>query len=243
MARKKLKTEHIEMKSLWLVTFSDMVTLLLTFFVLLLSMSSMDHSIISRIRLASSGVQLIEQSGAGSISHRISLIKEIVEAPEQVLDKKEKLKDLLLPDVPLPAEINVTSGKDNITILEHPQGVVIALTDQLMFQEGSYELTKAARQILETVSELLHFSSADVNIAGHTDNTLYPDTDNHKLSAFRALTVMEYLLQRGHRPDRFSLSAYGPDKPLRPNDTPDNKTQNRRVEILLKTTQWLGRYN
>ncbi len=242
MARRQKKRETEVVQGAWLVTFSDMTTLLLTFFVLLLSMSSMDHTLISRIRLASSGVQLIELSGAGTISPRIGLIKEIIEAPEHALEKKEKLKDLLLPDIPLPAEINTSSIKDNITILQHPEGVVIALTDRLVFQEGSYELTTPARQILGTISELLHFSSADVNIAGHTDNTDYPDMDNYKLSAFRALTVMEYFLQKGHKPDRFSLSAYGPDKPLHPNDNPENKTQNRRVEILLKTTQWVGRY-
>ncbi|SHN67949.1 OmpA/MotB family protein [Desulfovibrio litoralis] len=241
MARKKKRADS-QASDAWLVTFSDLVTLLLTFFVLLLSMSSMDHEIISRISLAPPGMQQIGAAGGATPSTRIKVVKEILEDPETIMKNKDKLKDLLLPDVNLPPTINRKEALNDIEILQHPEGIVIALTDRLVFEDGSYTLTPVAREVLNTVSDVLNFSTADVNISGHTDNTTYPNVNSFELSGFRALSVLEHFLLKGHRPARFSVSGYGADRPLFPNDGSDNKIKNNRVEVLLKTTQWLGRY-
>ncbi len=225
----------------WLVTFSDLMTLLLTFFVLLLSMSSMDQTLISRISAFSSNVSPISVSGPGRVPDRIRMVLAMLRQPASVLEKQDRIKDLLFPNDILPPELDAGTLKENLRILEHPEGVVLVLSDSLLFTPGSAEIPAKGRAVLEALTPLLHYSSADLNIAGHTDDEK-GDIDNYTLSAHRSLAVLEFFLERKFAASRFSISAYGPDRPLDKNDTTEGRTRNRRVELLLKTTQWLGRY-
>ncbi len=226
----------------WLVTFSDLMTLLLTFFVLLLSMSSMDKTLLTRISPLTSDVSIIDHSGRGKIPDRIRLLLDILREPSTILDKLDRFKDLLFPNEVLPPELSPGKFDENVRILAHPEGVVIVLTEELLFPQGGYTLPPAAKKLLEAMVPLLHYSSADVNISGHTDNASPAGVDPYTLSGRRAMSVLEYFLQQKFKPSRFSVSGYGPDKPLMPNDSPAHMGKNRRVELLLKTTQWLGRY-
>ena len=226
----------------WLVMFSDLMTLLLTFFVLLLSMSSMDRTLLTRISPLTSDVSIIDHSGRGRVPDRIRLLLEVLREPSTILEKLDRIKDLLFPNEVLPPELSPGKLEHNLRIMAHPEGVVIVLTDELLFPAGGYTLTPTAQKLLDAITPLLHYSSADMNISGHTDNNTPPGVDPYALSGQRAMSVLEYFLQQKIRPSRFSISGYGPDKPLMPNDSPENQGKNRRVEMLLKTVQWLGRY-
>lgn len=241
MARKKKESSEGGMPA-WLVTFSDLVTLLLTFFVLLLSMASMDRVMLARMSPFESRSDTVTSQGAGKVPVRISLVLRLLEDPSSALNKPERLKDLLFPDEALPPDMDVSTLDRNLRILEKPEGVAIVLTNDLLFAPGSYTLTTAARRLLEQVVLMLQYTTADCNIAGHTDTSYAPGMDNYTLSGKRALAVLQNFLEAGISPARFSISGYGPDKPLEDNTTEGGRAQNRRVEILLKTTQWMGRY-
>ena len=242
MARRKKKGGGGGGGQGWLVTFSDLMTLLLTFFVLLLSMSSMDRTLLTRISAMKSDLAVIAHSGSGRIPDNIKLLLEIVNDPRSILEKRDRIKDLLFPNDILPPELPAGTLDENLLILAHPEGVVIVLTEGLLFGQGEYSLNPTGKRMLEALLPFLHYTTADVNISGHTDNTPMQNPDNYTLSTLRAMAALEYFLQQQLPPVRFSISGYGADKPLFPNDSPKHQGQNRRVELLVKTTQWLGRY-
>ena len=130
----------------------------------------------------------------------------------------------------------------NLQVLARPEGAALVLTDELLFPSGGFELSQAARGLLAQVAQVLTFMNAPVNIAGYTDADPGRQRDNYELSGLRAMSVLEYFLSTGLPEERFSISGYGPHWALASNDTPEGKAKNRRVEILLKTTPWLGAY-
>ncbi|CAK7042366.1 MAG: hypothetical protein DELT_02881 [Desulfovibrio sp.] len=242
MARKKKKSEGGG-GAAWLVTFSDLMTLLLTFFVLLLSMSSMDTPMITRITVTRDEPSPMAHSARGRVPENIKLLLEIIQDPSTVLDKQDRIKDLLFPNEILPTELSPGTLEENLRILAHPEGVVIVLNEEVLFDPGAYALTPTGRQLLVALVNFFHYTTADVNIAGHTDDVeTAQGMDGYELSGRRALSVLEYFLQEKFPAPRFSVSGYGPDRPLERNTSGKNRKANRRVEILVKTTQWLGRY-
>lgn len=240
MARRK--KEKSEGGAAWLVTFSDLMTLLLTFFVLLLSMASMDVTVITRISAQMRSMQATPVSGPGKLPQRLEFLVKILKDPKNMLDKQNRLKDLLFPLDVLPQDLSFNELEKNLAILQHPEGVVIVLTEGLLFAGGSAELGERGKKLLDALTPVIHAVNADSNISGHTDAGPDRGADLYGLSYLRASAVLEHFLQAKLVPDRFSVSGYGPDKPMHPNDSEENRHQNRRVEILLKTTPRVGSY-
>jgi chemotaxis protein MotB len=227
----------------WLITFSDLVTLLLTFFVLILSMSSMDKTVLTRVNVFTKSVGFMTYRGAGRIPTRVKLIIELLENPWDIVDKPHRIKDLLFPDDIIPPEIDRSTLEENLRVLAHPEGVALVLSDKLLFEPGSSELKPLALDILAPVAEVLSYMDAEVNVAGHSDRSAADMAEPYRLSQERALSVLSYFLDQKLRRDRFSVSGYGPDMPLLAGDEPgEARAQNRRVEILVKTTPYLGGY-
>lgn len=248
MARRKKKPE--QGGAAWLVTFSDLMTLLLTFFVLLLSMASMDSTMLTRISAPRESMSPIAQSGPGRIPERIQIIVKMLKEPHNVLEKKQRLKDLLFPLDILPKELSQGDLDKNLSILEHPEGVVIVLTEGLLFREGEASLGETGKKLLDALTPVIQAVRADVNISGHTDDGAIGRAageegtapDAYELSYRRAVLALEHFLQAQLPNDRFSVSGYGADKPMVPNDSAENRSRNRRVEILVKTTPRIGSY-
>jgi chemotaxis protein MotB len=227
----------------WLVTFSDLVTLLLTFFVLLLSMSTLDIKIITvAFRDFEAKVDFLRSRDAAQVETSIELVTEMLQDPSQILQKRDRIKDLLFPDQALPQELLRSTLEENLEILEKPEGVALVLNNEILFRPGSSQILSPAREILARIAQVILATSAPVNISGHTDNTTGPGVNNYQLSARRAMSVLDFMLGQGIAPDRFSVSGYGPNKPLASNETPEGREKNRRVEILLKTRPHVQTY-
>ena len=235
MARSKKKKAGLP-KALWLVTFSDLVTLLLTFFVLLLSMSSMDTSVIKEISsVFSDKIAFMSRKSSGKIENRFEVVKEMIDKPWEVLEKKDRIKDLLFPDMVLPPDINRSTLQENLDILVRPEGVALVLSDNLLFPTGKTELPEQGQELLKQIASLIRIWPAPVNISGYTDNVPSFGRGNIKISAQRAMAVLDYFLNNKQmQGQRFSVSAYGPNFPIADNDTPQGRARNRRVEVLFK---------
>jgi len=243
MSRRRGKESKKPDSQGWLVTFSDLVTLLLTFFVLLLSMSTLDKKIITvAFSHFTEKIAFISAAESGKIPSEIRLVKETLQKPWEILEKKEQIKDLLFPDESLPPGINKSTLERNLQVLQRPEGVALVLSDQVLFHPGSSELKANAGALLDRVRTLLLTLPAPVNVSGHTDSTGGPGVNNYQLAAERAKAVLLYLLERDLDPDRFSISAYGPDSPVASNQNPQGRQKNRRVEILLKTKPYSKTY-
>lgn len=243
MARKQKKAGGGGGGASWMVTFSDLMTLLLTFFVLLLTMSSMDRSILTKLTLFTQDLGYMTYKGSGRIPTRIRLVNELLERPWELLDKQERIKDLLFPDDVIPPDINRSTLLENVQVLARPEGAALVLSDQVLFERGGWELSDRARVLLGQVVQVLSYTNAPVNVSGFTDEDPVGAVDEYELSARRAMSVLEYFLVGGQSADRFTVSGYGPNWPLEAEWQETNPAKNRRVEVLLKTTPWLGAYS
>lgn len=225
---------------LWLVTFSDLTTLLLTFFVLLLTMASMDNSVITTISLATGELGALQSRGSGRVTTKAELISELLENPWALLDKKDRIKDLLFPDDVLPPDLSKQDLKENLEILAKREGVALVFTDGLLFRPDSTELSETGKALLAQLVPVLTINPAPVTIGGHAGAD---ETDPYVLSGDRAISVLAFFVDQGLENKKFSLAAVGPDQPVL-NDAgePVESAKNRRVEIYLKTTRTIGGY-
>ncbi len=211
----------------WLVTFNDMITLLMVFFVLLFSMGSMDVKRFKNFQNALQSAMGVLHEGrhtpVGLISeHDV----ESIPPTAQALDE-ERQSDRLkgLTETPgLEAEYT-------------PRGIQLILNDKLLFASGSARLTPAGLALLNRVAQIIRPLGRYVRVEGHTDNIpisslRYPS--NWELSTARAIQVVKYLANRGGiTPQYLSAAGYGQAKPRVPNDSVGNQSKNRRVEIIL----------
>lgn len=237
MPRKKEKAPAAGAGMGWLVTFADLMTLLLTFFVLLLSMATMDRSILREISVSVVGVEgLAPKKGAGKVPVKFEIVQKAIENPASVFEEMQRIKDVLFPEEVLPEGMAKSTLDENLDILVRPEGIALVLSDELLFATGQSELAEDRKKILSTFVEFLAAVPAPVNVGGYTDNVPGGAKDNYALSAERAMSVLGYFLELGFEPERFSVSAYGEAFPLADNDTPEGRAKNRRVEILMKTT-------
>jgi outer membrane protein OmpA-like peptidoglycan-associated protein len=122
-----------------------------------------------------------------------------------------------------------------LNVKEEPRGTVIVLPGSVLFASGEYELTAAAQQKLTLVAGTLapQAESHDIVVEGHTDSRGSRDF-NVELSRNRAQVVMNFLVARGVAAESITAVGIGPDRPLASNDTRDGRTENRRVEIIVK---------
>ncbi|EPR34507.1 OmpA/MotB domain protein [Alkalidesulfovibrio alkalitolerans DSM 16529] len=242
MARRK-RAKSGGPAQMWLVTFGDLVTLLLTFFVLLLSMSSMDHSFLTRITVFTKDFGFLTDRGAGKVPSRVRMVYELIERPQDMLLPKDRIKDLLFPDDVLPDMIDKKTLQENLEILSHPEGVALVLSDRLLFETASARLGPGADAILTQIGFLLMLNEAPVVVSGHSDNVGGASDFNFALSGDRAFAVLGFFLAKEFDPIRFSVAGYGPNQPMYDNETEEGRARNRRVEILLKTHPRLGSYS
>lgn len=228
----------------WLITFSDLVTLLLTFFVLILSMSTLDVGIIGdAFTIFTEKVGFLTSPGAGKMEDRFSLLKKILrEPPWEVIEKQDRIKDLLFPHHVLTPELSRSTLDENLEILATPEGVALVLSEGILFESGGSNLTPAAEVVLKQIGMLIPAITAPTVVSGHTDTIPGRTMDNMELSAERAMAVLSHLLAQGVDPHILAAAGYGPLRPLAANDTPEGRARNRRVEILLENAPYARTY-
>ena len=220
----------------WLVTFADMMTLLLVFFVLLYSLASFETE------KYKSAVEKIKTS-IETESKLIGLL-ELMEIPES-MDTQITIEDLTglrSREDTLIRDINrfAASGKmqDNITTTILEGKIIVRVRGNALFESGSAELDQGAMSILDEITRVLFdYPDYNINIKGHTDDVpisteKFPS--NWELSAIRATTVLKHLIKRGIQPERLTATGYGKIMPLVPNTSEENRAMNRRVEFVLE---------
>ena len=123
-------------------------------------------------------------------------------------------------------------------IADDERGIVLSFQGDILFAPGGAALKEEVLPFLDSIAETIESCPNEILIMGHTDNIpirsrLYGS--NWELSLYRGLSVLEYFLrEKGLSPPRFSVGGYGASRPLHPNDTPEKRAINRRVEIIFK---------
>lgn len=220
MRRRKKTYESTEIN--WLNTYSDMVTLLLCFFVLLYAFSNLDTQKFKSV-LASF------QGGSGVLNGEQSL--NTISDEESLESIKELLEDY----------VESENLDKEITVTLEERGIVIRFMDRVLFDPGKADIKPESNEILDFIADVLNkdeFKNKLIKVEGHADTTPVDPSDgfptNWELSAIRATNVLRYLVEnKGIEGDRISSSGYSYYRPIAPNDTKENKAKNRRVDIVI----------
>lgn len=219
----------------WLITFNDLMTLLLTFFVLLFALSSMDNTRTDRVQKALQSALGVLQKGGMS---KVNIVPQLAEVPGEPVSapSEQQEKQVSVPDLVKGLEVEPGVG-----VSYTAQRVVIALKESILFASGNAEVSAAAFPLLDKVAVVIRQFSDPVVVEGHTDNVpihteRFPS--NWELSTARAVSVVEYFVaQAALAPQRLAAAGYGASRPLVANDTPEDRAKNRRVEIVLELKQ------
>jgi chemotaxis protein MotB len=242
VGRKKEAAEIVEPNThAWLVTFSDLVMLLLTFFVLLLSMSSMDTKKLKSMFAHFKGATgTLEFSGMRGVHDLTGFIKKYQDTQGLLVIDPGLVKELLLPSMDSERELEskLKDFQKAVSILDDNRGIVLSIQENLIFDPGESRIKEEVLPILEAISRAIDSSPNDILIMGHTDDVPIKNArydSNWELSAARGLSVLDFFIEDKNLPtSRFTVGGYGPSRPLIPNNTPKNRAINRRVEIIFK---------
>lgn len=222
----------------WMTTFSDLMTLLLTFFVLLYSFSTLDaqkfKNIANALQSALTGqgaVTIFENdSPPGNIP-----IEDIDSNPD---NDQEVLSNEIKSIYDTVSRFIEKEGLEaEVTLRADRRGVIIDIKDTILFDPGKAELKGNSRKVLDKITLLINEFDNEIIVEGHTDNVpinTYRFPTNWELSTTRATNVVRYFIEeRGIDPKRLSVAGYGEYQPIAPNDSSKNRSLNRRVNILI----------
>jgi chemotaxis protein MotB len=231
MPKKKHEDEHDNLER-WLITYADLITLLLAFFIMMYTFSKQDaqrYEEVSRYLKAifSGGEGLLKTSKNGSGKNIVSPLPQ-GEASGQI---KRELED----QVAAMAEVNDAEHK--ISVFRDERGIVIRIMDRAFFDEGKAELKETARASLRKIAPIIKKSDRHLRVEGHTDNVPINTAEfksNWELSVRRATEVVRHLIEEyDFPPERISASGYAEYRPVAPNDTAESRAMNRRIELIL----------
>ncbi len=220
----------------WMTTFADLMSLLLTFFILLLSFSTLEER---KVKEALSSLK-----GALGVMPRSNEPRDRPDIRPPSIMKPIRAQDVQVQARRLRESLRSRGLERQVEVGEMKKGILrIRIPSSVLFRSGSAQLLESSRPVLEGVSELLEMHlegfNSDIQVEGHTDDIpisaglqeTFPS--NWELSTARAMAVMRFLTQEQPLPeDHFSVAGYADNKPLyRPSDLEDNRRRNRRVEI------------
>lgn len=211
----------------WMVTYSDMVTLLLTFFVLLLSMANMDKRKFFDAIGSLKGAFGFLQSSSVSEVNKPQVISYAPMDDDYVARLYNRVQSML-------SRLRIDR---EIDLVQDRGAVILRVKEAILFDAGSTELKPQALPILREIAGLIKPLPLLLRIEGHTDNEQPsdPKITNWDISVQRAVTVLKFYAGEDLVPlDRMSAVGYGDRRPVAPNLGPDQQAINRRVEFVLE---------
>jgi len=232
--RRKKEEEH-ENLDRWLITYSDLITLLLAFFIMMYTFSKQDaqkyQEVSEELRVIFTGGASILKTGRAAGSKAIIALPQSAAAAaagtdiEKQLEKEiQSMADALDPD-------------HKISVFRDERGIVIRIMDRAFFDAGHAQLKETAKTALMKIVPIIKASDSPIRIEGHTDNVPISTNEfssNWELSVRRATEVVRHLIEKyDFPPERISASGYAEYRPVAPNDTEQNRALNRRIEIIL----------
>ncbi len=232
----------------WLLTYADLITLLLATFIILFATATQSKAIVQEIKAQIRAVfgpivgntAVLQSSAANAGVHYKVLPGEPeeggpggVKKPSPVTGTGGNIEGELR------GKLQKQLGVNHVQIRKDARGLVVSLlTDKVLFDLGDIHIKKEMIPVLDSIGDVLQHSPQNkIAVEGHTDdlairNSKYPG--NWELSALRATSVVKFFVtQRGLDPSRFSAAGYAEYQPLVPNICEANRRLNRRVDIVI----------
>ncbi|MDJ0789983.1 MAG: flagellar motor protein MotB [Myxococcota bacterium] len=228
----------------WMATFGDLMSLLLCFFVLLLSFASMDAKRFAEVNGSmrdAFGVQRIDPGQFEALSDDLISLNDrpqssslrVIEMPSRDPSSTKKLA----------SRIKTTLAAKRLDRLvevdETERGVVVRVPGQMLFSAGSTELRPTSLVFLREIADLMQGTPDLIAIEGHTDAApSQSTTTNWRISTARAVAALEYLVDVGRvSPDRLRATGFAATRPVASNEDEAGRAKNRRVEFTFLRPQ------
>lgn len=206
----------IDSDSNWLITLSDLLSLLLVFFMMFFVMTKNTKRL-----------ENVEQGKTQSLSYPATILPQATDVV------RERIKNEVT------SEISNLSLINDVSVKAVDKEIIITLKEKVSFSPGEAVILKRSETILDNIASIIErYPTFNIEIEGHTDNipiktSLYPS--NWELSVGRSTSVLKYFINKhGIDPSRLAIKGNADQHAIVPNDTPENRAQNRRVEIRLK---------
>lgn len=223
----------------WMTTFSDLMSLLLTFFILLYSMSNIDAQKFKDMSLSLQGV--LSGLGYTRIMEGQDSDMEIPIEDEKPLDENTETSTIMQEIQEVYEKILdyvEAEGLDaDVTVNFDKRGIFVDIKEAILFDSASAKIKDTGVVVLEKLEGILNEFDNEIVIEGHTDDipmqsTLY--SSNWELSTGRSVAVLRYLSEEGKiPPKRMAAMGYGEYRPIVPNTSEENRAANRRVNVLI----------
>lgn len=230
----KHKHEEHENHERWLVSYADFITLLFAFFVVMYSVSSVNEG---RFRVVSESIQAaLKPVVSTPASNKLFSIGDHKSSLAPALPKKTQIVRRLQEF--LGSKAKAFNLVEHVNVAETDTGIKVSISESLMFEIGQAELRGEAFPLLQALAEALSDNGMKgIHVLGHTDNVPIRSAQfpsNWELSSARAVTVVRALSELYHVPSELlSASGYAEFKPVTDNLTPENRSKNRRVELIV----------
>jgi chemotaxis protein MotB len=195
----------------WLISYADLVTLLLALFIVMYGASDRERA------------KAIAQSFSGETIAGDGIL------PGDNGKKEEKTS----------ADINLFDNQTltaKTKIKQTERGLVVSLSEAGFFAPGEAKVSDEANEVIKILAESIRTNQIPIRVEGHTDSTPISSVrykSNWELSTIRAANVLQELVENGIAPERLSASGYGGFQPVADNETAEGRAQNRRVDIVI----------
>lgn len=213
------KKKHEEEDENWLITYADMITLLMAFFVILVAMSKPDSSKSKQV------TESLKQAG---------FVEEVTESPTDTL--KEEIEYV----------IESNNLEQSVSVEQTENGILLELSSSSFYHAGSAKFRREAIPVLQQIADILKdfdFDAYEVTVEGHTDDVpiksdIFPS--NWELSAGRAANIVRFFIADGLKPEIMQASGFAETRPKVPNmdddgnPIPANRELNRRIAVHIE---------
>jgi len=234
----------------WLLTYADMITLLMVLFIVLFAISQVNQKKFDEFghglsksfgaaKVVDGGSGVLEGSNKQSDVEDDSVsVQEPVARQDQSASADKAIDDTFVKlRQEITRSLRLRGLNGSVEFDRQERGLVInVVTDEVLFDLGSADLRPQGARVLDAIGPPLAHVRNTLSVEGHTDNIpisggAFPS--NWELSTERSTTVLRYLLTKGIRPSRVSAAGYADQRPLVANDTPAHRARNRRVAIVV----------
>lgn len=238
-----------ELEKSWLLSYSDLITLLFVIVVVIAAVSSVQmKDKLDELKKAEAKQQELSKT----MSAELAIFEAKKKKLEAEIDALQSARDQLgLTSKPLKTEVEHSEKsmetmktqlssalhEFNIDFAETDAGLIIRLPEKVLFQSGSADIGEEGKKAVGAIASILQKFPNLLRIEGYSDNTPIvhsPYRTNWELSSARALSVMREMVDAyALPPTRFVIAGWGEQHPLTSNGTPEEKAENRRVEIVI----------
>lgn len=233
MAKRNQDPPKAENHERWLLTYADLITLLMIFFVVMYTISNINSKKFAQLSQSMSQALIGQNSGyfIGSAPGPL-----VIQESDKVAGGRE-MANMTKAKEQIEKYIENQGLKGKVEVSQEERGLVISMKEALLFDLGSADITPEAQKVILSVGKILATLDNSIRIEGHTDNlpihtARFPS--NWELSTTRATNVLDFLVNHaGIAPEKLSATGYGEYRPIVPNTTEANRARNRRVDIVV----------